>query len=566
MKRAIVAVLLAGCGGPLSGVHLESAAESQRRAIFTITLPAVERTDGVMRSWAGGEAGASTVRDLLLALYGIDAAAAARVAGDHPIGLAAARIDLPGPQGPVPVTVNALAFALRDAVSAAEWLDGVGNIGDRAGPLALVTQGGRMVAEDPSRRYGWLKTGRLYCHLGGNQVIVSGTLQGLLLAGPAAAAARHAADGDLVMNVHPPVWAQGRVKELAGQLAAFLDLLRRGKDQLPPGTAGLLAVANALHYLQPLVGAQAADLTLKVDAAGAQLGLRTSGAAGPSEAPLAPALDRALTGGEVAALGAVDCRRRIRARQQLLIGAWQAAGGPGVAELERLVDAQQAALEGSCSFAVRTQGEIWREEASYPLRPGESGEALLAALTAAIRSGGWPGLNGALEDLKTSKLLLSTEGSVVSLDRVLGDTASPGTRQAAALRGSPILRERFAIRDGRLLALSGTHAAERLGQLSQANKPGPIPPELERALAAGQGKGGFVFLDLAALWRPYLKAAQVSRTPLAQVVARNATLLKERRPVVVTIEPGPDLDATVTLPPQTFFYLLAVASLLFSGS
>lgn len=572
MMRAFVglllALLLAGCGGPLSGVALESLAESQRRALFTITLPAVERTDGVVRTWPGADPQVSTVRELLFGLHGIDTASASQVAGDRPIGIAAARIDLPGPQGPRSVTVNALAFALREGIVADEWLDGVGSVGDRAGALALVTQGGRMVAEDPSRRYGWLKTGRLYLQLGPNQVILSGTLEGLLVAGPAAGAARQGAGGDLVLNAHPPVWARGREKELAQQLAAFLSFLRRGTDrsQALPGTAGLLATASALHLLNPFLGAEAVDLTLKVDPAGARLDLRTRAPTGPAEPPLAPSLDRALGGQGVAALGALDCRRHIRARQRLLIDVWQSAGGPGVTELERLVDAQQAALEGTCSFAVTTAGEIWSEEVSYPLRPGASGDELLAALTAAIRSGGLPGLNGALDDVTTARLLLSTGEGTLSVDRVLGDTGSPSTRHAAALRGSAILRDRFALRGGRLLSLSGANVAERLAQLSRPPaSPAPLPPELELALAAGRGKGGFVFLDLTALWKPYLKAAQIIRGPLAEVVARNPTLLKERRPVVVTLEPSAGLDATVSVPPQTFFYLLAAASLLFGS-
>src|SRR4026207_526612 len=71
----------------------------------------------------------------------------------------------------------------RRGVAGDDWLDSVGNVAERAGKLALVTQGGHMVAEDPSRRYAWLKTGQLYFQVDGDQVVVSATLQGLVVAG-----------------------------------------------------------------------------------------------------------------------------------------------------------------------------------------------------------------------------------------------------------------------------------------------------------------------------------------------------------------------------------------------
>ena len=563
MKRALGLLLFLGaCGGPLSGVSLQSGSESQRRALMSLTFPAIDRTDGVMRGWKGAEPGSSTVRDLLFALYGIEAAAAAQVATDRPVGISVARVDLPGPRGPEPTAVNAMAFALRESVSTEAWLESLGKVQDRSGPLALVTQSARVALDGPSRQYGWLQTGRLYFHQDGNYLILSNTLEGLTVAGPAARAARLAADGDLVVKAYPQVWARQRVKDLARQLAELLDFLRRGssKEQPPSRTAGILAAANALYYLQPFAAADQVDFALKVSAAGAELQVRTTPGASPAPG-LAPVLDRALVGEDLAALGALDCRQRIGARQRLLISAWQATGGPGVAELGQLVDAEQAALDGTCSFAVHTAGEVWSEEASYPLRAGASGPALVEALKAAIRSGGLPNLEGAADDLKTDKLLLSIENEVVSLDRVLGAAGSPQTRHAAALHGAAILHQRFTVRAGRFLALSGAHADERLTQLGKGTP--ALPPELERALASGRGKGGFVFLDLTALWKPYLKAAQVIQSPIARVVAKDPTLLQERRPLVVTLEPRSNLDATITMPPQTFGFLLIVAALLF---
>ena len=278
MKRALVLLVLVGCGGPLAGVSLQSGSESQRRALMSLTFPAIDRTDGVMRRWKGAEPEASTVRDLLFALYGVDAASAAQVATDRPVGISVARVDLPGPKGPEPTAVNAMAFALRESVSTEAWLEGLGTMKDRSGPLALVTQSVRVAIEGSSTpMYSWRQTGRLYFHLDGNHLILSSTLEGLTVAGPAARAARVAAEGDLVIKAYPQVWARQRVKDLARQLAGFLDFLRRGSaaDQ-PSRTAGILAATNAYYYLQPFAAAEEADFTLQVTAAGAELQVRTT--------------------------------------------------------------------------------------------------------------------------------------------------------------------------------------------------------------------------------------------------------------------------------------------------
>ena len=64
------------------------------------------------------------------------------------------------------------------------------------------------------------------------------------------------------------------------------------------------------------------------------------------------------------------------------------------------------------------------------------------------------------------------------------------------------------------------------------------------------------------LWKPFLKAGQLIQSPLAEAVAKNPALLKERRPVVITVEPSPGLDATVAMPPQTFEFMFIVAAML----
>src|SRR5205814_10618000 len=122
-------------------------------------------------------------------------------------------------------------------------------------------------------------------------------------------------------------------------LAEFTDLLRQGRTSTVSPVAGVLAAANALYYLHPFAAAESADFALRVSSAGAELRVQTKG---PDEAPeprLVPALDPALVEEGVAALGALDCRKRLGARQRLMIRAWQATGGLGARELGALVDA-----------------------------------------------------------------------------------------------------------------------------------------------------------------------------------------------------------------------------------
>jgi len=304
-------------------------------------------------------------------------------------------------------------------------------------------------------------------------------------------------------------------------LLAFLAFLR-GQTWAPAGGTDL----------DPVLSAASANAVLRVSATGAELHWQATG--GGEVRPL-PALDPALADAQVAALEALDCHTRPVARL--------------------------AALTGTCSTAVRTTDEVWSEEASYPLRPGTTAGQVLEALTAAVRAGAVPGAGG----LPVEKVLLSPDDRVLAADRVLGARSSDQARHAAAVHGGAVLRDRFTVRDGRLLAASGPRADERLRQLATPGPAHPLPPELQRALATGRGRGGFLFLDLTALWKPYLKAAQVVESPLAGLVARRPDLIKVGRPMVITLEPGAALDATVTLPPVTVSFLLAVASLLFAG-
>jgi len=539
MRRAFVALLFLGCGGPLAGARLETLAESQGRSLLTATLSSLDRTEATMRGWGGLDPEAAPLRELVFRLHGVSAEAAREVATDAPIGLALARMEAGAG--------SAVAFTLREAVSPRQWLEGLGAVEHRSGPFLQLGRDERA----------------FFAHLEGNQVILSRTLAGLLGAGPAAREARRAATGDLALVLHPPAWPRERRNELAVGLTAFLERLRRGEARARSPITARLAEADALHHLEPLLAAQSAEVAVTVSATGAELRLQAKDAA-EGEPPVAPLLDVVLVEEPVAALGALDCRRWLGPRQRRRLDLWSAAGGPGARELRALVDAEEAALDGTCSFAVHTAGEVWAEEASYPLHRAVDGTGLLDAVAAAVRSGGLPSLKNAAADLPAGKVFFDTthRGALV-LDRVLGNATSAQTRHAAALFGGTVLRDGFAVRNGHLLVTSGARADVRLEQLTTNRPPRPLPAELARALAAGRGRAGFLFLDLTALWRPYLKAAQVGRGPLAAMVSRNPALFKERRPLVLTLERGGVLDATVSLPPATFTFLVALASLLF---
>jgi hypothetical protein len=47
-------------------------------------------------------------------------------------------------------------------------------------------------------------------------------------------------------------------------------------------------------------------------------------------------------------------------------------------------------------------------------------------------------------------------------------------------------------------------------------------------------------------------------------VARSPALVRDRRPLVITVEPTAGLDATVTMPPPTFGFLSVAVALLFA--
>jgi hypothetical protein len=495
VRAALLLLALGACGGPLSGARLESVAESQRRALLTITIPAVDRTDAVVRRWTGDLEGAP-LRALLFALHGVRVEASAEVAGERPVAVSAVVAN----DGAV---AAALAFTLRGSMTPRDWLESLGEVRARSGPFVLVAR-----TETPRPLYGQAPR-ELYFHVEGAEVIVSSTLPGLQLAGPAARAARQATGGDLVWSARPRAWPRR-------PLAAFAAFVR---GQTWGATEQGL---DGRFFVESVTGAVTATAT------GAELRVRAPGAGDAR-----PALDPALADERAAALGALDCR-------------------PPLPDL--------AAVQGTCTVAVDTTNEVWSEARSYPLRAGARAADLLETLAAALRGGRVPGA----ADLPIEKVRFSATDRSLSVDRVLGERSSSQTRHAAAVHGGPILHDRFAVPSGRLLLVSGPRADERLAELGSARPARPIPPELERALASGRGRAGFLFLDLSALWKPYLKAAQVVQSPLAELMARDPALVKRRRPLVVTLEPGATVDATVTMPPDTVTFLLAVAAMLFA--
>ena len=131
----LLACLLAGCGGPLSGVRLTPAEESQRRTMVSVTFPSLDRTDAVIRGWEKAKADSTLARDLVFAYYGLSGEPVEGIASDKPVGLAVVRADVPerkdGP--PVAVMVSALSFSLKSWWSS-PWLASLGWESRRAGP------------------------------------------------------------------------------------------------------------------------------------------------------------------------------------------------------------------------------------------------------------------------------------------------------------------------------------------------------------------------------------------------------------------------------------------------
>jgi hypothetical protein len=540
VKRALAALLLLGCGGPLAGARLAPLAESQGQVMAALSIASLAGIEGAE--------GSTSARALLFSRHDLPPAALQLVAAERPLGLAVVRTE----QGPAsrPTAVSAIAFQVQDPEGARHWLERLGSVAAHRGDLFLV--------------------GSHWAEAHDDQVILSDSREGLLAAGNAARAAAHEARGrrgEARLTVHPPRWAPSQRQELGELAAAFLDRLRHGRvlERQAGTTAALLVASNARHLLSPFDEAESAVLTAVLEPAGARLSVRTSPRAGIAALPpLLPTLDRAVAGDpHVAALGALDCRRRLFVRQPSFVSAWRATAGVGADQLTALVQAEERALDGTCSFAVHTQHELWAEEASYPLRSGAAAAPLAEALVSAIRAGGLPNLESAASELRVGKLLYSRgDDGVLALDRVLGAPDSARTRHAAALYGGITLRDRLAVSRGRLLFASGAHADQRMAALLSPPAP-ELPPELSAALAEGRGRAGYLFLDLTALWKPYLKAAQVTQDPLAELVARDPALFDHRRPAVVTLEPGSPLDATITMPVETWHFLLAAALMLF---
>ena len=564
----VVVCAAAGCGGPLANARLDPLEESQRRVLFSASFPSLDRTDGTIGKWGEDQGDKTPIRTLVFSLFGLGGPAVKSLAADRPVGIAVIRADRPDPKGSIPGMLTAISFSLKDA-DVKQWLNELGEVEDHSRSFHLVRQ--RFLAEIGQglyRKTVWVKATTYWVHVEGNEVMLSNDAAGLMMAGPAARAARRSGGDDVAIEVHPPIWARSQKQDLARWLGSRLTYLRQGRlpkaEDVSPAGATLVAT-NAYYYLHALMDASTAVLSVKFDTPGVEVRLRTTPPGGQETAPplSPPVLDRTLlTEAPPAALGALDCRGRMFVRQRALNRAWQETGGPGVAELNQMVDAQEQTLDGTCSFAVHTDNDVWADEASYRLRSGASAESLTSSIVAALRSGGLANLHSAQDDLKTAKLLLTTDDDVFGVDRVLGATATLEAQHAAALHGGATLRDRYSVRGDRLLSVSGARAPERLEKLSKPSGAGSLPEELERALRTGRGKAGFVFLDMFGLWRPFLKAGLVIKSPLAEAVAKTPTMLKQRRPLVITMEPSAGLDATVTMTPPTFGFLFAAGALL----
>jgi hypothetical protein len=570
----LIATAVAGCGGPLAKAHLMSVEESKQRVLFSTALPRLDQLDAAVRSWAPGTATDVTpVRDVVFGMFSVPGDAMEGIATDHPVSIAATRADMRNEKGDlVPTLVSAIAFTLKRPGSSGEWLKTLGVEYDHVGPFYIVHRDVPVTIDQGIYlTRAWQHTGSFYLHVEGDAVLLANDLLAMQVAGPAAKAAWKTGSSEIVVNLQPQVLAREQKRNIARGLANLLTFLRQGRPANADANTQLqamLAGTSAFYYLRTITDAPSAELAFRFGNEGVDLHLRTQLAPGVQVTPpLRPALDHSLlTTKTPAAFGSFDCNGRLFGRQPMLNVVWRSTKGPGSDELDRLVQAEEKALEGSCAFVVRTDDELWSEEASYPLRPDASADALSSAMQDAIRSGGWPNLESGLDDLETAQFLLTRDKDVWGLDRVLGATTTKETRHAAALHGGATLHDRFAVRGGRFLATSGVHAAERIEQIA---KPGngadtPLPAELERALASGRGQGGIAYLDLTALWKPYLKAAQVIDSPLGELVTKVPDLFKTRRPMVITVEPTPALDATVTMPPATFGFVFAIATLLFA--
>lgn len=563
-----LALLAAGCGGVFEKARMMDAAEVRPSLMATIVFPSLARTDATLASWPENPEKEAVARVAALWPYGISSTSAEHVALDRQIAIAIVGMTIATPRGPLSVRLDAVAFHAKSR----------GEVDDLAGRMGIVheTNGDFILVQ---RRKG-LRTAvigstpmmvrdnlDIFIQARGTDVVMATSLEGLQAAGSSARAARdRSVKGDVAISLYPPAWSAEDRKDLASSYLALAKYLRHGRDtRAQQGrTAGdMLDEVDAVFSVKPFFAGEESTFVLTVEAAGARLHAVTRPTA-PAARRVAPAVafDRTLArDGRVAALGAVDCSPRLIERQRAMVRVWKGTGGPGADELARLAAAQTDVLDGSCSFAVRTDGEIWSVESSYPVRVGADPAPLEQAYVAAIRSGGLPNLQSASDDLKTAKFLLSHTDGVIGLDRVLANDGSVEARHTAALYGGQVLQDRIAVKGDRLLVVSGARADQQIADLSRPHA-GKLPVEVERELATGRGKGGFIFVDVMGVWAPYLKAAQVVQSPLSGLVARVPDLAKRRLPLVVTLEPTAGIDATVAMPTPTFSFLWGVAAVL----
>lgn len=550
---------------PIEGIR--TASEARPSLLASATVAPLERISGDVDGLSRALGLPFTGKDLLTMLAAqqrLDATSSGNIDTARPIGLA---VVAPAAKDQEPL--EALALSARGADGATKLVSALGTTDERQKGAQRITR--------PDGTVIWVATA-------GATLFVSGSFEGLAVAGALALEAQKPPSSDLVVTLFPDAFARWQKTDVRTALAAFRKEMideqlvaaqRRGAPV--PGPAERLMYETALDLmLDPLGDTLAGSFSLDLDAQkGIRVGLQFQPRPGSAfakqiAAPTPYAVDPALLGAgsdPIAGVWAVGPSPFWMEVYDRVFQAQARAGMRGAAEVSKRYQALRPHLTGAGSGAVRMHGGAMTNDAVVALK-GPPSTVALDAVTALASSRGFVDLLSEIYGRATPKVNVRRERDSLRTELAFPLQNRPGDPGTAlkAFFGSPTLTALTTVSGGRLLVATEPGASARLGALAAPRAPAP-PPELAAALEETRGHDGFLYLDLWSLMKPAIPLAMKPREAQVFSLMTNMPGFSTLKlPMVMSYRGGPALTAELRVPMSALTNAATVARPFLGGA
>ena len=572
---ALLAVLVAGgcapgCkktvpGPPVEG--LRPAEQERPNLVATVTLAPLDRTMGKVNTLSQKLSLPFAGKDLITmftAQNDVTPEVLAHVDTTQPVAVAYVAA-----KGKDHAPVEAMAATLRED-------DGADKIAAALGQVQEKQRGARRLRR-PSGASVWVASHR-------KTFLASSSFEGLAAAGALALEAQKVPADDVVFTVHPDAVARWRQTDVRTALAQFRkeavdDQIaaaeRRGGPV--PGAAERVMIDATLEALtDPIAESSAGALSLNVDP---ERGIRVAARLDPKPGsalakrmatPTPYAVDPALLapgggGGAVIGLWSVGPGPFWLDLYGKVFAAQAKAGLKGAAEVNRHYQAVRPLLTGAGSGTLRASRAGIGVDLLLPVA-GPAPAAALDAVAALALSRGLVELLGEIYGRSAPEVRARREGATVRAELAFPVRDRPGDIGTAlkAVAGSSTLTALVSTSGGRLLAVTEPEASARLAALTAAAmapagaRAAAGGADLTAALAETRGRDGVFYIDLWAVARPALTAADTQAARMIGMISALPGFGNLKLPAVMSYQGGQRFEAELRLPMSALANVAAV--------